>query len=326
VTCRRLGMRTAHWSMVALFLFAAFLAIMNQYFYSKEAIMDVLDTAYGAMGYEIMPADQLFAARLLRRAGWLWHFWSAASATLVFAAMLAYRRGRHPAYLLFAPLLLTMAATGGVLYARESLDLPASTVAVARTVHHCAAWLTLPALWWHLRDVLRPVYAAVLAALLFAPPPPAEAYRIKRVAPPQQCGADALCREGVDYLDGRKGVVYEEKIVPSCPYERCREVSRGDGRHRDAENKRILRVQRRNYAAAVALLRRSACERGNPYAAKLLYDFLRKQVNLDDPEPDRVLVRRMEKRLRLDYDEYLGLLACLKSRIGAEEKRDGAGR
>ena len=53
-----------------------FTEIINQYFYSKSAIMESFEFSFSGIGLQdTPPVDRLFIAKLLRREVWGWHFW-----------------------------------------------------------------------------------------------------------------------------------------------------------------------------------------------------------------------------------------------------------
>ena len=307
--------RVLHWIVAVLFFAAAGLAIVNQTLYSKESIMEVLDYAMPLVGVELMPADQLFVARLLRREAWLWHYWLALSGSILFLFLFtrACIRRRLTDDVVFLGVGVTiMFATGAILYLRENYNVPAEVLNNVRFVHFSAAWF-LPGvlvfhIWHRSRLSISTVATALLLVLLF-PLQNTYAYEVRRVSPPEDlCGSDVDCREGMAYLRGEKGAKWEVKTIPSCPYERCREAGKADGQHVDMPGgKKKIRILRPDYAAAVRLLHRSALN-GNTGAASALYQFLSRQLDWRAARPNRSLVNRMKQRIGLDEEEYYRLM------------------
>jgi len=68
--------RITHWLIVIAFMSLIFTAVMNEFWYSKEQIIESLRFSYPMLGLEdLYPDEELFIARIERRFGWLWHFW-----------------------------------------------------------------------------------------------------------------------------------------------------------------------------------------------------------------------------------------------------------
>jgi Ni,Fe-hydrogenase I cytochrome b subunit len=68
--------RITHWLIVIAFIALVFTSLMNEFWYSKESIIESLRFSYPMLGLEdLFPDEELFIARIERRFGWLWHFW-----------------------------------------------------------------------------------------------------------------------------------------------------------------------------------------------------------------------------------------------------------
>lgn len=68
--------KSIHWMAVIAFLGLFTTEIFNQYFFSKNAILESFAFSFSAVGLQDVPmTDRLFIAKLLRREVWIWHFW-----------------------------------------------------------------------------------------------------------------------------------------------------------------------------------------------------------------------------------------------------------
>jgi len=130
-----------HLIVVITFFMVAFSAIMNQTFYSKEAIMQTFEYSFPMIGLDIPPTDQLFIARLERRVGWIFHFHSALALSVSFLLLivLSYKK-RIFLFLVLFLILIMMFATGLILYMRSIYEIPVEYINNARVLHHYMAW------------------------------------------------------------------------------------------------------------------------------------------------------------------------------------------
>lgn len=139
--------RTIHWLAVLAFLGLFVTEIINQYFFSKEAILRSFEFSFAAVGLQDIPmTDRLFIAKLLRRTVWIWHFWFGVSfifLTVLRVALSMYLRDFRNIglQLIFMVLISVMFATGFPLWLRAFETVNQSYQDVARSIHHYTVYV-----------------------------------------------------------------------------------------------------------------------------------------------------------------------------------------
>ena len=134
-----------HWLIFLAFLILICTAVAANVLFSKEAIMQSFSFSLPAIDIMIPPADQLFVARVERRATWAIHFWTGA---LFFGfglfRFLLFLRGKRVHQFLNSltfTLILLLFASGLPLYIRIYVDIPADVQQFARSMHYALAWI-----------------------------------------------------------------------------------------------------------------------------------------------------------------------------------------
>lgn len=131
------------------FLFALFLALMNIYWFSKEAIIESFEFSFAFTGIQAAYNDQFFVSRMLRREGWEWHFWVGSVMTVALigiAIISAISKDMMSKQLkLFSYLVLVigllMFTTGFPLWVRAYTDVSIEIQEFVRPIHYWSAWV-----------------------------------------------------------------------------------------------------------------------------------------------------------------------------------------
>jgi Ni,Fe-hydrogenase I cytochrome b subunit len=171
--------RITHWLIVFAFISLLFTSLMNEFWYSKENIIESLKFSYPMLGLEdLYPDEELFIARIERRLGWLWHFWIGVFFFVNFLIMFIYslyinrRRNKGLRNYMFV-LAFTMFITGLPLFFRSFIvtDFSASDlylyskdgiwvisqglVDLVRSVHKYTSYLFVLSAILHIFNIIR---------------------------------------------------------------------------------------------------------------------------------------------------------------------------
>ena len=139
--------RAIHWLAVLAFAGLFVTEIINQYFFSKEAILRSFEFSFTAVGLQDVPmVDRLFIAKLLRRTVWIWHFWfgvSFVTLTILRVAVSMYLKDfKHIGLQLILMVIISvMFATGLPLWLRAFETVNQSYQDIARMIHHYTVYL-----------------------------------------------------------------------------------------------------------------------------------------------------------------------------------------
>jgi cytochrome b561 len=152
--------KTIHWLMVFVIAYLGFTAIVNEYWYSKEAIINSLEFSYPMLGLMLPDASELlFIARMLRRGAWDWHFYGGVllALLLIIKIYLWFYKKKYTNIVLNAvimPLLIIMTATGILLYERAFNKIDENTIMIARNIHHYSSYILLVVVVIHIIIVI----------------------------------------------------------------------------------------------------------------------------------------------------------------------------
>ncbi len=302
-----------HWLIFLAFLILICTAVAANVLFSKEAIMQSFSFSLPAIDIEIPPADQLFVARVERRATWVIHFWAGALffGFGLFRFLLFLRGKRVHKFLnsLTFTLILLLFVSGVPLYIRIYVDIPVEIQQFARSVHYIFAWtmglfVMLHIGWviwqengkkpgivsqmfrfkgsfWTLTLVMGSAFMTPLHALKWE--------------------NDPDYQRAVAYMEGKIGTSTMTKSIKNCPYAKCDEVADSVDR-----NVKMITRKTKNYPRMVAHFKKSV-DKGNPLAAAKLAKFLIGRIDYRSNVPDPTLIKIGERDTGMQYADYVAL-------------------
>lgn len=133
-------------------------ALSAEFFFSKEAIMDSMQFSLSEVGVLIYPVDQLFIARMMRRAAWDWHFYTGLVMSISYIGLLAIACKSKTSLLwhkVFGLQVVLMASTGLVLKYRYFEILATETISMIRSIHYLMAFMFILTIATHLITIYR---------------------------------------------------------------------------------------------------------------------------------------------------------------------------
>ena len=309
----RVSSKILHWLIFLVFLILVCTAVAANVLFSKEAIMQSFSYSLPAIDVQIPPADQLFVARLERRATWAIHFWTGmAFFTLVLLRFVLFlRRKNVHRFLNFMTfgLIALLFASGLPLFVRIYVDIPAEVQQFARSLHYVLAWgmglfVVLHIGWviWQENSKNPGIVSQMfrfqgrfwmmflVTGIALLTPLHADKWQ-----------NDPDYQRAMAYMEGKIGTSTITKTIKNCPYAKCDEVA-------DSVNRNVKSITRKtkNYPRMVAHFKKSL-EKGNPLAAAKLAKFLIGRIDYRSKVPDSTLIKIGERDTGMRYKAYVAL-------------------
>ena len=302
-----------HWLIFLAFLVLVCTAVAANVLFSKEAIMQSFSFSLPAIDIEIPPADQLFVARVERRATWAIHFWTGALffgfALLRFLLFLRGKRVHKLLNSLTFTLIFLLFVSGLPLFIRIYFDIPAEVQQFARSMHYILAWTMGLFVVVHIGWVIlqengkRPgiisqmfrfkgsfwIFLLVTGGTFMTP-----LYA-------KQWENDPDYQRAMAYMEGKIGTSTMTKSIKNCPYAKCDEVADNVDR-----NVKTITRKTKNYPRMVSHFKKSV-DKGNPLAAAKLAKFLIGRIDYRSKVPDPMLIKIGERDTGMRYADYVAL-------------------
>lgn len=150
--------RLLHWSIFFAFLVLAYTETMNNFFYSKEAILKSFEMSMAALGYQdIPPLDRLFIARLERRESWMWHYYAGVIfvvlSTIRFVLFAFNKKRRyHALHISLFLIIVSQFITGYSLWAYPHIY---DWQIITRAIHHYSVWALYGIIFIHIFVIIK---------------------------------------------------------------------------------------------------------------------------------------------------------------------------
>jgi len=302
-----------HWVFVPVLLAVVFTAIMNTTFFSKEAIMESFKFSFPNVDlYEVGAADQLFIARMERRVGWVFHFWSGCVLfSIIVGRYLSCKNKTLFQYLVYSTIFV-MFLTGMPLFIRVDVDIPMYIQDLARNIHFYSAWFFGIVCVSH-------IFAVIYRENKFKENKISKHFHFKKYSfliaivfaaalnQPLQAGEKISHYElGMKYYKGEIGGVTISKIMPNCPYDACKkaEMMKKKFKIKEVDGNDIMFIKKRDFKTALFFLEKSALEDSHKKGADKALKMLLSNLNYKDKRPEEFLVKNLMQEYQITLDEY----------------------
>ena len=302
-----------HWVFVPVLLAVVFTAIMNTTFFSKEAIMESFKFSFPNVDlYEVGAADQLFIARMERRVGWVFHFWSGCVLfSIIIGRYLSCKNKTLFQYLVYSTI-FAMFLTGMPLFIRVDIDIPMYIQDLARNIHFYFAWFFGLVCVSH-------IFAVIYRENKFKENKISKHFHFKKYSfliaigfaaalnQPLQAGEKISHYElGMKYYKGEIGGVTISKIMPNCPYDACKkaQMMKKKFKIKEVDGNDVMFIKKRDLKTALFFLEKSAFLDNDKKGADKALKMLLGNLNYKDKTPEDFLVKNLMQEFEVTLDEY----------------------
>lgn len=304
-----------HWSFFIVLLAVSFSAIMNTTFYSKKSIMESFQFSFQIIElYEVGYADQLTIAKIERRDGWVFHFFtgSVLFSLLIFRFLNTFKKKKtiFQKSLYFS--VLIMFTTGLPLYIRAFIDISIEIQNVSRIIHFNSAFFIGAIAIIHIFQIVRRENESqsknsISKSFKFKNHSLLVAFIFLFTFSTQGYSKDDKHFEiAMQYYKGDLGGTTISKLMPNCPYDNCKkaELMKKKMNVKDVDGKEMLFIKKRDLKTALFFFEKSIYEDGNSKAIDIALKMLLSNLNYKDSKADEFLLKKLDEEFKIGFDEY----------------------
>ena len=305
--------KVLHWLFALVLLIVIFTAIMNTTFYSKEAIMETFLFSFPNIElFNVGAADQLFIARMERRAGWVFHFWSGCLLFGIILARIFTAKNKTIFQWSVYLTMIVMFGTGIPLFIRVDVEIPMYIQNIARDIHFYSAWIFAVICTWHIVMVIynenknksnkiSKHFHFKKLSLIFLVAASLSTTDLLKASETKNHYELAM-----NYYTGKSGGVMISKVMPNCPYDNCQkaDMMRKKMQIKEVNGESIFMVKKRDIKSALFFFEKSSFEDKEKRASSKALKILLGAINYKDKNTDAMLLKLLKKEFNLDIEQY----------------------
>jgi cytochrome b561 len=326
-------LKISHWAVFLLFLFLAISSILELTIFHYSTLIPNLEFAYGVNEIQSGKASQVFIAKVIRGELWDLHFYTGVLFAFLLTIQIINRFFRTNSIkknifqigiLAITYLLLV---TGFLRFNRGSLFFMSEENPFWRhlmqDIHHYSAYLITILVITHvgymiylenkkIKGIISNMFTSqnfklktlLLSIVILSGNHSIEAKELKYdaaivITKKIPSLKDKNYMQALEYYEGRKGFIYEERNFPNCPYDACTKDSR-EVKSFSKDGRTYYTIKIHNFKKAKEYFDKSVEVSKNPLAAERNLIMILERINYKDKIIDDYLLKEISRTLGIN--------------------------